>query len=291
MFAVCSFPREFDDITNRSSGFFIVDSPNCKVSGVTSSQEPTAVSDSELISHLRNQLEQSQAMAALGELTGTATHEFNNVLMTILNYAKLGLRHKDEETRDKALTKILGAAERAAKISRTILSTASNRSDDFEPTDLSQIINDSLELLERELRKYRVAVETDFQEIPFVHANGNQIQRVLLNLLINARQAMPDGGTVFLGLAADAESSEVVLTIRDSGSGIPSDQLPKIFDPFFSTKSGPDETGKGGTGLGLAACHDIIQSHQGRVRVESTVGKGTAFIIRLPISKADAAAA
>lgn len=250
---------------------------------------PAPHSDEDLIAHLRAQLEQAQALAALGELTGTATHEFNNILMTILNHAKLGIRHRDDETRDKALAKILDASERAAKISKTILATAKNRSDDFEPTDLAQIIDDSLVLLERELRKYRVSVETEIGEVPAARANGNQIQRVLLNMVINARQAMPDGGTVLIGLRS--EQGEVILTVRDSGSGIAKDKLPQIFDPFFSTKKGPDESGKGGTGLGLSACRDIIQKHGGRIRVESTVGKGTAFIIRLPAADADASAA
>ncbi|QDV70623.1 Wide host range VirA protein [Rosistilla carotiformis] len=250
------------------------------------------LSDQERIAYLTHQLQQAQALASLGELTGTATHEFNNVLMTILNYAKLGIRHKDEPTRDKALTKILAAAERAAKITRTILATARNRSDDFEPTDLASIIDDSLMLLERELRQYRVTVETDLQEVPAARANGNQIQRVLLNLVINARQAMPDGGTISIGLRSNPEANEVLLTVRDSGCGIPQEQLPSIFEPFFSTKSGPDASGKGGTGLGLSACRDIIQEHGGRIRVESTVGRGTAFIIRLPVaSKTETAAA
>jgi signal transduction histidine kinase len=103
----------------------------------------------------------------------------------------------------------------------------------------------------------------------------------LINLLVNARQAMPQGGTITVALAPDSTTCEVVLTVRDSGSGISRDQLPKIFDPFYSTKSGPDETGKGGTGLGLSFCKEIIDAHHGRIRVESTVGRGTAFIIRL----------
>ena len=148
-------------------------------------------------------------------------------------------------------------------------------------------------LLEREMRKYRVAVETEIADGVVAMANGNQIQRILLNLLINARQAMPEGGSVFIALENDESSDQVVMTVRDSGTGIPTDQLPHIFDPFFSTKKGPDESGKGGTGLGLASCRDIIQQHNGRIRVESTVGVGTAFIIRLPAAKlgSDVAAA
>lgn len=230
----------------------------------------------------RAELDHLRALATLGELTGTATHEFNNVLMTIMNYAKLALRDRSEAGRDKALTKILEASQRAARISGTILAQARNRRDSLQPTDLGALIQDTLELLGRELRKYRVAVETQLDpSTPPAIASGNQIQRVLINLLINARQAMPDGGTVTVALAPDPQSGEVVLTVRDTGSGIPRDRLPRIFEPFFSTKTGPDESGKGGTGLGLSACKEIIDAHQGRIRVESTVGRGTAFLIRL----------
>lgn len=235
--------------------------------------------------YLKNELRKMQSMAALGELTGTATHEFNNVLMTVINYAKLGIRNRDDASRDKALTKILEASERAAKITNTILAQAKNRSESFEPTDLIEVVESSLVLLEREMRKYRISVETDFDPAtPKVIASGNQIGRVLLNLLINARQAISEGGTILVRLARSAETGWVELTVRDSGAGIEKDALPHIFDPYFSTKDGPDESGKGGTGLGLAACKEIIDTHHGRIRVESTVGRGTAFIIRLPIA-------
>ena len=243
-----------------------------------STQDAAAANDSDqsmYVQHLKSELRKMQAMAALGELTSTATHEFNNVLMTILNYARLGIRNTDDATRDKALRKILEASERAAKITNTILAQARNRSDSHEPTDLTQIIESSLVLLEREMRKYRIAVETDLDSsTPPAMVSGNQIQRVLLNLLINGRQAMPEGGTILIRLAASTEPGFVELSVRDSGSGIPQDKLPHIFDAFYTTKSGPDESGKGGTGLGLAACKEIIDAHQGRIRVESSLGAG-----------------
>lgn len=244
-----------------------------------------SVSPAEQIAALEQQLAEAQKMTALGELVSTTTHEFNNVLMTILNYARLGLRHKDEATRDKALQKILDAGQRAAKITGSVLAMARNRSGDMEPTDLPKLIDESLVLLERELSKYRISVERQIGSVPQVQANGNQIQQVLLNLLINARQAMPSGGRVLIKLEHDQEGGTVDLTVRDTGSGIPADKLPRIFDRFYTTKKGPDESGKGGTGLGLATCKSIIEAHRGRIRVESTVGKGTAFTIRLPISK------
>lgn len=228
------------------------------------------------------ELQRLRALATLGELTGTATHEFNNIMMTVMNYAKSALRDRSDANLDKALGRILDASQRAARISGTILAQARNRRDSLQPTELAPLIEDTLELLSRELRKYRVTVETAIDPAcPRAIAGGNQIQQLLINLLINARQAMPEGGTVTVGLASDPQAGEVILSVRDSGSGIPREHLPHIFDPFFSTKAGPDDSGKGGTGLGLAACKEIVDRHQGRIRVESTPGRGTAFHIRL----------
>ncbi len=248
---------------------------------------------------MKAQIRHLQSLASLGELTGTATHEFNNVLMTVINYAKLGLRNQDAASRDKALTKILEASERAATIANTILAQARNRSDAKEPTDLVALIRDTLVLMQREMQKYRISVECDFAEkLPMISASGNQIQRLLLNLMTNARQAMGEGGTLLIRVSANAPTgssqiaaTEIELTVRDTGSGIPHDVLPRIFDPYFSTKAGPDESGKGGTGLGLAACKEIIDEHGARVRVESSIGRGTAFVIRFPVTSADEAAA
>lgn len=234
------------------------------------------------LAFVKAQLEQAQRMAVIGELTSTTTHEFNNLLTTILNYAKLGLRHKDEPSRDKALQRIHDAAVRAAKVTSCVLSMARNPSGQLEPTDVRPIIEDTLMLLEREYRKYRIHLESQLEQVPPVMASSNQLQRVLVNLLVNARQATGQGGTVTVKLQLDQQASDVVITIRDTGTGIAKELLPKIFDPFFTTKSGPDASGKGGTGLGLAACKEIIDSHHGRIRVESSLGKGTAFFVRLP---------
>jgi signal transduction histidine kinase len=238
------------------------------------------------IERLEEELGQARRMAALGELVSTTTHEFNNVLTTIINYAKLGLRNKDEPSRDKALTKILAAAQRAEKITNSVLGFARNRGHDRQPTDLTQLVEQSLVLLERELQKYRVQVELQTEPSPHAFVCGNEIQQVLLNLLTNARQAMPRGGRVLVRVAPDTTAGTVDLSVRDTGSGIPAHLLPRIFDRYFTTKHGPDASGKGGTGIGLAACRDIIEAHQGKIRVESTVGVGTAFIIKLPVAAA-----
>lgn len=258
---------------------------------MTSSNVNNPPTAEEQVAMLQQQLAHAQKLTALGELASTTTHEFNNVLMTIINYAKMGLRHKDDATRDKSFQKILAAGERAAKITNAVLGVARNRSDSFEPTDLAAIINESLVLLEREMRKYRIGVDTQLAPVPPANAVGNQIQQVLLNLLINARQAMPDGGHVYIKLEHDAASDMIELVVRDTGGGIPPEKLRRIFDPFFSTKTGPDSSGKGGTGLGLSACRNIIESHRGRIRVESKVGVGTAFAIKLPVYKKPAVGA
>jgi signal transduction histidine kinase len=249
--------------------------------------EPTSLERK--IELLEAELRQARRMASLGDLVSTTTHEFNNILTTIINYAKLGLRHKDEASRDKALTKILGAAGRAEKITNGVLGMARNRGNDRIPTDLTKLIESSLVLLEREMQKYRIQIVTQFEPAPLAFVCGNEIQQVLLNLLTNARQAMSRGGQILIRIAPDAASNTVDLTVRDNGAGIPPEVLPRIFDRYFSTKQGPDATGKGGTGVGLSMCSEIIESHQGKIRVESTVGVGTAFTLKLPVAKADTA--
>jgi signal transduction histidine kinase len=235
------------------------------------------------IAALRRQLLEAQKAASLGELLGTTTHEFNNALTTILNYAKLGLRHRDAPTRDKALERILSAGTRAAKITASVLGMSRSSATRVEPTNLELLIEDALVLLEREMSKYRVQVEREFAPAPRVSANPSQIQQVLMNLLVNARQAMPGGGRLILRLSQDPLLGTVDLTVRDTGCGMTPEVMRRMFEPHFSTKSGPDETGKGGSGLGLSACREIVEAHKGRIRVESAPGKGTAITIRLPV--------
>ena len=237
----------------------------------------------QIIARLQEQLIQAQKLTAIGELASTTTHEFNNILTTIINYAKLGLRHTDDETRTKSFDKILTAANRAAKVTSTILGMARNRKPGFEPIQLKPIIEDALMLLEREMNKYRISVKQELHDVPEIMADGNQIQQILINLLINARQAMPNGGKLDIKLDFDPLSNMVTIFVRDYGTGIPQEKLPHIFDLFYTTKTGPDASGKGGTGLGLAACRNIVEAHSGKIRVNSTLGKGTAFTILFPV--------
>ena len=234
------------------------------------------------VAALRREILEARKGATLGELLGTTTHEFNNALTTILNYAKLGLRHRNPPTRDKALERILSAGTRAARITASVLGMARRGGARMEPVRLDTLVEESLVLLEREMTKYRVQVEREYAPVPTVSANPGQLQQVFLNLLVNARQAMPQGGRLIIRLAHDPVAGSVDLTVRDTGCGMTPDVMRRMFEAHFSTKQGPDETGKGGSGLGLSACREIVEAHKGRIRVESAPGRGTAVTIRLP---------
>jgi signal transduction histidine kinase len=233
------------------------------------------------VEDLKRQLMQAQKLSSVGALASSITHEFNNILTTVINYAKMGLRRKDAATRDKAFDKILSAGQRASKITTGMLSYSRSRDDRKEPTDLVQLVDEVIVLVEKDLQMHRVRLETAFTGRPFAELNAGQIQQVLLNLIINARQAMDGGGNLSLFVRSNPELGMAEVSVKDTGSGIPADKLPRIFDPFFTTKTA-DERGQGGTGLGLALCRDIIEAHHGRIRVESAVGKGTTFTLRFP---------
>lgn len=229
-------------------------------------------------------LTQLQRLASVGGVASSVAHEFNNILMSILNQAKMGARAADVESKDHSFERIVACARRAARITTGMLALSRNRSLRSEPTDLIQLVDDVLAVLEKDLSKYRVRIERDFQEVPKTSVVPSQIEQLLMNLLINARQAMPRGGVLFVGVAHNSETNMVEIRIRDTGVGIEPTILGKIFDPFFTTKDGPDESGQGGSGLGLSICREIVEQHQGRIRVDSLVGKGTTFTIKLPVA-------
>lgn len=230
---------------------------------------------------LRRQLVQAQKMSGMGTLASSIAHEFNNVLTTIINHARLGLRTTSDAERIESLERILKAGQRAANITTSMLGYARKNSERFEPTDVAALVEEVLHLTEKDLRQHRIHVVTNFQSRPTVPMVAGQIEQVLLNLVINARQAMPNGGTLHVNLAENAETDMVEVRIADTGCGIPADKLRLIFEPFYTTKS-PDEGGRGGTGLGLSVCRQIIEAHHGRIRVESLVGRGSAFTLKLP---------
>jgi len=234
------------------------------------------------IDALRRQLVALQRVSSLGVLAGGICHELNNALTPILNYAKLGLRNPDPEYRRRAFEKILDAAQRASAITGGVLGLARPRADRREPTDLVRLVEEVLLLVNKDLSRGRVRLDFQSDGRPHARVNPAQIQQVLLNLVINARQAMPRGGTVRVRVANDATGHLSEVSVGDTGTGIAPADLRRIFEPFFTTKTGPDDTGLGGTGLGLSVCRDIVEAHHGRLRAESHPGHGTTFTLRLP---------
>jgi signal transduction histidine kinase len=233
------------------------------------------------VADLQQKLMQAQKLGSIGALASSITHEFNNILTTIINYSKMGLRHKNQATRDKSFEKILAAGQRATKITTGMLSYARAKGDRRESMSLIQLVQDVLVLVEKDLQMHRVRLQTDFLGEPCAEVNASQVQQVLLNLIINARQAMDGGGLLTISVRTNATDGMAEIAVRDTGSGIPADKLPRIFDPFFTTKT-VDEQGQGGTGLGLALCKEVMEAHRGRIRVESALGKGTTFTLRFP---------
>jgi signal transduction histidine kinase len=239
---------------------------------------PTSEAD-----QLRQQLLQAQRLSSVGALASSVAHEFNNILTTIINYARLGLRaENDPAARTQAFEKILKGGQRAATIVNSMLGFARNQSTQRASTDLVRLVEEVLLLTEKDLSKHRIQVETKYHDRPVVKVVPGQIEQILLNLVINARQAMPHGGRLRIEVRSNHRTGFAEVRITDTGVGIAPDQLRLIFEPFYTTKE-PDEHGHGGTGLGLSVCRQIIEQHRGRIRVESVVGKGSTFTVKLPL--------
>jgi signal transduction histidine kinase len=235
------------------------------------------------IESLRRQVIALQRISSLGVLAGGVFHELNNALTPILNYAKLGLRNSDPAYRERALTQIVEAAQRAAMITRGMLGLSRpGNVKHREPTDMVRLVDEVVTLVKKDMARYRVRLDVKAAGTLYARVNPAQIQQVLLNLLINARQAMPGGGLVRLRLGLDTAGRLAEISVADAGIGIAPADLRRIFEPFFSTKTEPDDAGQGGTGLGLSVCRDIVEAHHGRLRAESRLGQGSTFTIILP---------
>jgi signal transduction histidine kinase len=236
---------------------------------------------------LRQQLLQAQRLSSMGALASSVAHEFNNILTTIINYAKIGLRSQgNDAARSEAFEKILKGSQRAATIVSSMLGFARNNATQHEMTDLVRLVEEVLILTEKDLSKHQVKVEKVYHDRPQASVVAGQIEQILLNLVINARQAMPRGGRLRLEVRENRQTNMAEIRISDTGVGIPPEQLRLIFEPFFTTKE-PDEHGHGGTGLGLSVCRQIIEQHHGRIRVESVVGKGSTFTVKLPLKASE----
>ena len=232
---------------------------------------------------LYHQLLQAEKLAALGQTISGVAHELNNPLATILTCAeRLAQRPVDDQTK-RGLETILGESERAAKIVRNLLTFARKRHTTRAMVDVNQIVRETLALRSYEQSFANISViEALAAGLPLAFADPHQFQQVLLNLIINAEQAMLGAngrGTLVLRSWHDLDGDAVVLEVNDDGPGVPEDVQPRIFDPFFTTK----EVGKG-TGLGLTVAYAIIQEHGGRISVKSRAGEGASFFVSLPVS-------
>ena len=244
----------------------------------------TAPSEMDL---LRQQLVRAQRLCSVGTLASSVAHEFNNILTTIINYAKLGMRPTcSESARLESLEKILKGGQRAATIVGSMLGYARNQAVQRELTDLVTLVEDVLLLCGKDLSKHQVHVEKKYQGRPQAPVIRGQIEQILLNLIINARQAMPTGGKVTVEVRSNPTARVAEIRVSDTGVGISPDKLRLIFDPFYTTKE-PDDDGHGGNGLGLSVCRQIIEQHQGRIRVESMIGKGSKFTVKLPLQASE----
>ena len=231
-----------------------------------------------------HQLLQAEKMAALGQTISGVAHELNNPLATILNWAeRLSQRSTLDEQMRRGLETILSESERAARIVRNLLTFARKRQTTRAMVDVNQVVRETLALRSYEQRVSNISVIGALAAgLPQVFADGHQVQQVLLNLVINAEQAMLSAngrGVLVLRSWHDAEHESVMVEVNDDGPGIPDDLQPKIFDPFFTTK----DVGKG-TGLGLTVAYAIVQEHGGHMRLESRPGKGASFYIEFPVT-------
>jgi signal transduction histidine kinase len=235
---------------------------------------------------LEEQLRQSQKMEAIGQLAGGIAHDFNNLLTAILGYCEL---LTDQIGPDKPvgrdLREIMAAADRAAGLTRQLLAFSRKQVLTLTPIDLNQVVS-KIDAMLRRLLGERIVIETHLtRNLPAVLADATQLDQVILNLALNARDAMPGGGRLTITThpveGAGGGTGMVALKVADTGTGMSPEVQAQIFEPFFTTK----ERGKG-TGLGLAAVHGIVMQLNGRIEVESALGQGTTFRVMLPSTQA-----
>jgi signal transduction histidine kinase len=188
---------------------------------------------------------------------------------------------KGDERLSPVLEKITQQSFRAAEIANGLLNFSRTSTTEMRATNLNSVIRDTLSLLEHQFKTAQIDVELVLAEsLPEIQGNAGKLQQVFLNLLLNARDAMPGGGRLRV---ATLVNGHVEAVVSDSGSGISPDHLKRIYDPFFTTKTIPKADGKRGTGLGLSVSYGIIQEHAGKILVESAVGSGTTFHLEFPL--------
>ena len=237
----------------------------------------------EELKQTQEQLIRAEKLAAVGELGAGAAHELNNPLAAIIAYSEMHLRAmKKREPLRKDLENILEDALRCKRIVRNLLDYARREEPEISPTNINGLLdNKVIPLVERQITVTNVKIKRKYSpKMPEIMADPNLLQQAFINIMINAYQAMPKGGEITLTTKFLTEAQKIEIRITDTGEGVPKENLGRIFDPFFTTRP----SGKG-TGLGLSVTHSIIERHKGTIDVESEPGKGTTFIVRLPMGE------
>jgi PAS domain S-box-containing protein len=227
---------------------------------------------------IEQQLQLREKMASLGLLAAGVAHEVNTPLTGISSFTQMLMDQTPEsDGRVQLLEKIERQTERASKIVNSLLNFARQGRSDFISVDLNEVVGDVLSLLEHQLTRGRIKVRKELEsDLPKVLGDENKLQQVFLNLILNAQEAMPSGG--WLTIKTASNGAQVVAEISDTGHGISKEDVKRIYDMFFTTK----KAGRSGTGLGLAITYGIIQEHAGQIYVDSAIGNGTSFQIKLP---------
>lgn len=231
---------------------------------------------------LEAQLAQAEKLSSIGLLAAGVAHEVNTPLAVISSYAQMLTKQvRGDERLSPLLEKITQQTFRASEIVNGLLNFSRTSGTEFRETDVNAIIRDTLTLLEHQFKTSQVHLEAVLAlEPPLILGNPGKLQQVFLNLFLNAKDSMADGGTLRVSTEVNGH---VAVSIADTGSGIAPEHMQRIYDPFFTTKSAPKEGQRRGTGLGLAVTYGIIQEHAGKIHVESQVGSGTIFHLEFPM--------
>lgn len=228
---------------------------------------------------LQSELNLSGRLASVGELAAGVAHEINNPLTGIIGFSERLLRKSTDEKMTTDLKRIHAEAQRAAKVVQNLLTFARQRQPHKEPVDINEIVMESLELRSYELQQSGIQVITHLAELPCFMADHYQLEQVLVNLIINAEQAITKAGKGDrLSITTGELDGYIIVTVTDNGPGIEKNNLTKLFDPFFTTNADI-----GGTGLGLSICHGIVLEHGGRISASSEFGESTTFTLSLPL--------
>jgi len=229
---------------------------------------------------LERQLVQADKLSSIGLLAAGVAHEVNTPLAVISTYAQmLAKQVNGDEQKSKLLEKIARQTFRASEIVNSLLNFSRTSTTELGPVDLNRVIRDTVSLIDHQLQKAHVVVETALAEgLPGIRGNAGKLQQIFLNLFLNARDAMETGGRLVIRTAADGDTVRVSVT--DTGTGIPPDVQARIFDPFFTTKGH-----RKGTGLGLSVTYGIVQEHGGAIRVQSAPGRGSTFDLEFPAAR------